>query len=144
MEIEQTAVITPELKRRLLDFEESTGSRPLEPWLENLIAASDDEDIAYWVAVSHGLLTSTVAAHLGRASSFADPNIHSRLSINPEAPLEAMRRTPVNEHLYYGLMRFIERSGFSLDSSEAVALMTYVESGRLLGEVWDSIASPKA
>lgn len=121
---------------------EFSKTPPPEAWLEDLIAASEDEDIAFWVGVTHGLRTSTVAAHLERATTYSDQNLRGILSANPEAPLEAMRALPVNEHIYYGLQRFIERNGFSLESDEAARLLDYTHSELPLGQVWDLITSP--
>lgn len=138
----QATSIPPALKHRLLYTNEFSKNPPPGAWLEDLIAASEDEDIAFWVATTHGLRTSTVAAHLRRTPTYSDPNLRVLLSANPEAPVEAMPALPVNEHFHYGLQRFIERHGFSHESDVAAELLEYTHSELPLGQVGDVITSP--
>lgn len=126
--------MNPELKQALLDYEVQP---PLDCETEAIVAASTDPDITWWVGTVHGLRTSTVAAHIVLALEAGDFETLELLRANPSAPLEDMRRVPMNRQTNHGLERFLARSGFNNESDHAGLLSRKARSRRTLGAVWD-------
>jgi len=112
---------------------------PLGFELERLVALTDDPEISLWVASAPGLRTSTVAAHLAFDRT---PEVHDRLRVHPQAPLEEMRSVPAHRHSPCGIVRFAERSLFEVPEGLAQDLLErFPNDTRPLGELWDEVAS---